>query len=160
MSYKRNKTEPGKAVNALQKNKRLRTTSNNALDKENNEQLVEEESNKMNICSSFKTQYNAILKSNLPAYICMITYIAMCLVGNIVTGVIVFKHLGLKSASWTSLSETKLTSNENESEGLQVDYGTEYSEKNELEFELLNMNQTENGVSQFRNCLFLCFKNT
>ena len=154
MSYKRNKTEQDKAVNALQNTKRLTTTSNHTLDKENNEQLVEEESNKMNICSSFKTQYNAILKSNLPAYSCMITYVAICLVGNVVTGVIVFKHFGLQSPSWTSLFETKLTSNENVSEGLEVDYGTEYSEKNEIDFKLLNLNQTENEVSQLRKCFF------
>ena len=151
MSCRRNEIERRQTVKTLHNNKRLTNQRNQTSNKTNNEQLTEEESNKINIYSFFKTQYNALLKSNFPTYSCIIFYITICLVGNVFTGVIVFKHLGLQSPSWKSLFQTQLTSDEKLT-GPEVDYDIEYVERDELDF--VNLNKTENRVSQFGNFHF------
>ena len=44
------------------------------------------------IARFFRTHCNAILKSKLPIYLFMSIYVFICLLGNVVTGIIWFEH--------------------------------------------------------------------
>ena len=44
------------------------------------------------IARSIKLRYDAIMKSKFPTYLCIFIYFVICLLGNVVTGIIFFKH--------------------------------------------------------------------
>ena len=43
-------------------------------------------------CSNLKHNFNSVMNSKLPTYICFAIYIVICLLGNVVTGIIWLKH--------------------------------------------------------------------
>ena len=149
MSCKQNKIDHEQAAKTLQNNSRLTTSRIKTSNKRNNEQLMEEDSNKINIGYFCKITRSALLKSNFAAYSCIIVYIIICLLGNVVTGVIVYKHLGLQSPSWKSLFQTELPMDEKLTKP-ELDYDTEYVEKSDINVQFFDLNKTENEVSQFK----------
>ena len=44
------------------------------------------------ILISLKLYYKTMLDSKLPSYLCLITYIFICLLGNVVTAIVLIKH--------------------------------------------------------------------
>ena len=49
-------------------------------------------SSSYDVTMKIRVYYEALTKSNFLVYFCLLLYICICLVGNIVTGVILYKH--------------------------------------------------------------------
>ena len=49
-------------------------------------------SSSYDVTMKIRVYYEALTKSNFLVYFCLLLYICICLVGNIVTGIILYKH--------------------------------------------------------------------
>lgn len=85
-----------------------------SLNKEVRMDQVEEESYIHKCMSFFRLKYNAMIKSKVPVCLLVSIYIFICVLGNIVTGIIFFKHRGEEDRSETLNTITnKLHLNDN-----------------------------------------------
>ena len=151
MSIRRKETEREGYAKTLNHNKM--SARNLISTKKQQEQLMEEDSTRSNVIRFVQNICNSISKSKFPTYICIIFYITICVLGNIVTGIMVFKHLGKESPSWVSLFQTELTEYE-DSIGSELDYDAQFAEQNDLALQLLYSNETKNTVSHVKHCSF------
>jgi hypothetical protein len=108
-------------------------------------------------CSSIarliKLRYDAIMKSKFPAYLCISTYFVICLLGNVVTGIIFFKHrqhsTGMPETN-NNVSDNMLFNidlNESTFFDSSFEFDNEYLETEEFDLYRLFVNESSNVVS-------------
>ena len=84
----------------------------------------------------FQRLVHAFMKSKAPTYLCLSIYISICLLGNIVTGIILLKHYV------SSHEELEITSNLTQDIFTQIkliDFGKSKSVDSGLEFNIQNL---------------------
>ena len=121
----------------------------------NSELTLEEDLNNSNYTSLMRNIYNTIKRSNVTAYLLMSLYITVCLLGNVVTGIIFFKHhdatlyhkenMGISKTLIQSLSNRR-SSNEN---ATRLQFESKINTIDDLKLQTLSFNESNDGVSWF-----------
>ena len=108
----------------------------------------------LHVASYFKSQYEAVMKTRFPLYICISVYIIICLLGNIVMAIIFWKHdespmdqitLG---DNFTAQNNLLLNIDLNESTILDssIEFDEDFFETGDLDFYHIFINESENEV--------------
>ena len=122
-------------------------------EQKNGEVSLEEDLNNSNYTSLMRNIYNTIKRSNVTAYLLMSLYITVCLLGNVVTGIIFFKHhdatlyhkenMGLSKTLIQSLSNRR-GSNEN---ATRLQFESKINKIDDLKLQTLFVNESNDEVS-------------
>ena len=129
-----------------------------SLHKEERIDQVEDESYFYKCMSFFRLKYNAIMKSKAPVCLLVSIYIFICVLGNIVTGIIFFKHRGEddRSEALSTITDKLHLNNSIPAEALNntearfeyFDYSEDYAaQSEEWNLYLLFSNDSNNEVN-------------
>ena len=107
--------------------------------------------------NGLQAHFQSVIKSKAPMYLCITSYIIICLLGNIVTGILLVKH------HFTSHEEMEIMNNltrdvfkqqsrENATDATDADSGIEFEideiEMHELDQQMLYLNESMTSMSQ------------
>ena len=106
------------------------------------------------IATFIKLRYDAVMKSKFPTYFCISIYFFICLLGNVVTGIIFFKHrqhsTGMPEMNPNSSDNMLFNIELNESTLLEqsIEFDDDFSQTEEFNLYQLFVNESNNEVSQ------------
>lgn len=150
MSVRRREIDREKMRNSLKNYRRSTSSKTMTIKEREHEKLDEEESMTYRVSNFFKKQYHIILKSNFPAYFCLMMYSIICLFGNLVTAILLLRHYAISpqkndidNSSWKEIFQIELIE-DNSTRGPEIDFD-DYD--NELDLYLPFLKQFSNGVS-------------
>ena len=113
-----------------------------------------EEGRCFRMASLIKMRYASIMKSKFPEYLCMFIYVVICLLGNIVTGVIFLDHhltsIGMRKSDNISTNYLfNLELNESTILDSSFDFDMEFMEAEQFDLYQIFVNESASEVSQF-----------
>ena len=109
--------------------------------------------------SCFKSNYEAMMKTKFPLYLCVSVYIIICLLGNTVMALIFWKHHNSSteitlSDNFTAHNNFLLNIDLNDSSILDssIEFDEDFFETDDLDFYHIFINESDNEVSR-EKCL-------
>ena len=113
------------------------------------------------ILMSVKQYYKTMLDSKLPSYLCLITYIFICLLGNVVTAIVLIKHRQIFSNenNINDGSPLILPSQINQSQGFENDIDLEETVNEDILLGLLDLVYNESQHEVILSKYYLDIKN-